>query len=38
VVLFLGIATHIRVVQINTEEIEVMLAMNRLRHAAMTSA
>jgi hypothetical protein len=33
VVLFLGIATHIRVVQINTEEIEVMLAMNRLRHA-----
>ena len=33
VVLFIGIATHIRVVQINTEEIEVMLAMNRLRHA-----
>ena len=33
VVLLLGIATHIRVVQINTEEIEVMLAMNRLRHA-----
>ena len=32
-VLFLGITTHIRVVQINTVEIEVMLAMNRLRHA-----
>lgn len=35
VVLFLGVATHIRVVQINTEEIEVMLAMNRLRHACL---
>ena len=38
VVLFLGIATHIRVVQINTEEIEVMLAMNRLRHAYLEIA
>jgi len=38
VVLFLGIATHILVVQINTEEIEVMLAMNRLRHAYLEIA
>jgi hypothetical protein len=33
VVLFLGIATHIRVVDINQGEIELMLAMNRLRNA-----
>jgi hypothetical protein len=33
VVLFLGIATHIRVVDINQAEIELMLAMNRLRNA-----
>src|SRR5260370_28102456 len=38
VVLFLGIATHIRVVQINTEETEVMIAMNRLRHAYLAIA
>ena len=38
VVLFLGIATHIRVVQINTEETEIMLAMNRLRHAYLQIA
>jgi hypothetical protein len=38
VVLVLGIATHIRVVQINTEEIEVMLAMNRLRLAYLKIA
>ena len=38
VVLFLGIATHLRVVQINTEEVEVMLAMNRLRHAYLEIA
>jgi hypothetical protein len=33
VVLFLGIATHIRLVQINSEEIRTVLAMNRLRKA-----
>lgn len=33
VVLFLGIATHIRVVEINQAETELMLAMNRLRNA-----
>jgi hypothetical protein len=33
VVLFLGIATHIRLVQINTEEVKTVLAMNRLRNA-----
>jgi len=38
VVLLLGIATHLRVVQINTEEIEVMLAMNRLRRAYLEIA
>jgi hypothetical protein len=33
VVLLLGIATHVRLVQINTEEVRLALAMNRLRHA-----
>jgi hypothetical protein len=33
VVLLLGIATYARLVQINTEEFELVLAMNRLRHA-----
>jgi hypothetical protein len=33
VVLLLGIATYIRLVQINTEEFQLVLAMNRLRHA-----
>jgi hypothetical protein len=32
-VLFLGIAAYARLVQINTEEFELVLAMNRLRHA-----
>jgi hypothetical protein len=33
VVLFLGIAAHSRLVDINREEVELVLAMNRLRHA-----
>jgi hypothetical protein len=33
VVFFLGIAAYARLVQINTEEFELVLAMNRLRHA-----
>ena len=33
VVLLLGIATYVRLVQINSEEFELVLAMNRLRHA-----
>jgi hypothetical protein len=32
-VFFLGIAAYARLVQINTEEFELVLAMNRLRHA-----
>lgn len=38
VVFFLGIATHIRVVEINQVEIELMLAMNRLRNAYLRIA
>jgi hypothetical protein len=33
VVLLHGIATHARLVQINTEEFQLVLAMNRLRRA-----
>jgi hypothetical protein len=33
VVLLLGTATYVRLVQINTEEVRLELAMNRLRHA-----
>ena len=33
VVLLLGIATYVRLVQINTEDAKLVLAMNRLRHA-----
>jgi hypothetical protein len=33
VVLLLGIGTYVRLVQINTEEVRLELAMNRLRHA-----
>ena len=36
VVLLLGIATYVRLVQINTEEFQLVLAMNRLRHAYLT--
>jgi hypothetical protein len=32
-VLLLGIATYVRLVQINTEEFQLVLAMNRLRNA-----
>jgi hypothetical protein len=38
VVLFLGIATHVRVLEINPAEVELVLAMNRLRHAYLTIA
>jgi hypothetical protein len=38
IVLFLGIATHIRLVQINTEEVKTILAMNRLRKAYLEIA
>jgi hypothetical protein len=33
VVFLLGLAAHARLVQINTEELQLVLAMNRLRHA-----
>jgi hypothetical protein len=36
VVLLLGIATFVRLVQINTEEFQLVLAMNRLRRAYLT--
>jgi hypothetical protein len=32
-VLLLGIATYVRLVQINNEDLNLVLAMNRLRHA-----
>src|SRR5262245_24547433 len=35
IVLLLGIATYTRLVQINTEEFQLVLAMNRLRNAYM---
>ena len=38
VVLLLGIATYVRLVQINTEEFQLVLAMNRLRRAYLTMA
>jgi hypothetical protein len=38
VVLLLGLATYARLVQINTEEFQLMQAMNRLRHAYLTMA
>jgi hypothetical protein len=38
VVLLLGIATYARLVQINTEEFQLVLAMNRLRRAYLTIA
>jgi hypothetical protein len=33
VVFLLGVAAHARLVRINTEELQLVLAMNRLRHA-----
>ena len=38
VVLFLGIATYVRLVQINSEEFKLVLAMNRIRHAYLKMA
>jgi hypothetical protein len=38
VVLFLGIATRSRVVEIDQAEVELVLAMNRLRHAYLEIA
>ena len=38
VVLFLGLATHIRLVEINRAEVELVLAMNRLRHGYLQIA
>jgi hypothetical protein len=38
VVLFVGIATHSRLLQINREDVELVLAMNRLRHAYLQIA
>jgi hypothetical protein len=35
VVLLLGIATYVRLLRINTEEYQLVLAMNRLRHASL---
>jgi hypothetical protein len=36
VVFLLGVAAYLRLVQINTEEFQLVLAMNRLRHAYLT--
>ena len=38
VVLLLGLVTHVRLVAINNEEVRIMLAMNRLRHAYLEIA
>jgi hypothetical protein len=38
VVLLLGLATYVRLVQINTEEVRTVLAMNRLRNAYLAMA
>ena len=38
VVLLLGLATYVRLVQINAEEAKTVLAMNRLRQAYLTMA
>jgi hypothetical protein len=38
VVLLLGLATYARLVQINSEEVRTVLAMNRLRNAYLTMA
>jgi hypothetical protein len=38
VVLFLGVATHARLVQVNSDEKQTVLAMNRLRHAYLEIA
>lgn len=38
VVLFLGVATHARLVQVNSDEKQTVVAMNRLRHAYLEIA
>jgi hypothetical protein len=38
VVLLLGIATYVRLVQINTEEFRLVLTLNRLRRGYLTIA
>jgi hypothetical protein len=38
VVLFLGLVTYVRLVQIGTEDLLLVLAMNRLRHGYLTMA
>jgi hypothetical protein len=38
VVLFLGLATHARLLEINRAEVELVLAMNRVRHAYLRIA
>jgi hypothetical protein len=38
VVLFLGVATHSRLVQVNSDEKQTVVAMNRLRHAYLEIA
>lgn len=38
VVLFLGIATHARLVQVNSDEKQTVLAMNRIRHGYLQIA
>jgi len=38
VVFFLGLATHVRLVEINRAEVELVLAMNRLRHGYLRIA
>jgi hypothetical protein len=38
VTLFLGVAAHGRLVEVNREEVELVLAMNRLRHAYLQIA
>ncbi|MEJ3653480.1 hypothetical protein WEH80_10890 [Actinomycetes bacterium KLBMP 9759] len=38
IVLLLGVVTHVRLVQINSEEVRTMLAMNRLRNAYLEIA
>jgi hypothetical protein len=38
VVLLLGLATYVRLVSINSEEVRIVLAMNRLRHAYLEIA
>ncbi len=38
IVLFLGVATYVRLVQINSDDVRAMAAMNRIRHAYLEMA